>query len=102
MIETPTAARNAAKIAKHASFLSFGTNDLAQLIYRIGHFDVRQLIESFPSYKVEYNKNRPHQSLDGQPPLKSGSVIPMPLNQIKNHKKTFAARGLVTRFELVA
>lgn len=48
MVETPRAALLADKLAQHAEFLSFGTNDLTQLTYGFSRDDVeRRLLGSY-------------------------------------------------------
>ena len=45
MVETPRAALRAGEIAQHASFLSFGTNDLTQMTYGLSRRRCRALHE---------------------------------------------------------
>ena len=49
MVETPRAALIAGEIAQHASFLSFGTNDLTQMTYGLSRDDAGR----FMSYYVQ-------------------------------------------------
>ncbi len=62
MIEIPRAALTADKIAKHAEFFSFGTNDLTQMTYGfsrddaskfLGDYYKKQIFESDPFAKVD-------------------------------------------------
>ncbi|MFT5460408.1 MAG: pyruvate,orthophosphate dikinase, partial [Myxococcota bacterium] len=50
MIELPRAALLADKIARHADFFSFGTNDLTQLVYGLSRDDMGKF---FPDYQRE-------------------------------------------------
>jgi pyruvate, orthophosphate dikinase len=62
MIEIPRAALTADKIAEHADFFSFGTNDLTQLTYGYSRDDVNSFL---PDYlKQEILHVDPFQSLD--------------------------------------
>ena len=47
MIELPRAAVCAAPIAKHVSFISFGTNDLTQMTYGFSRDDARSYLDSY-------------------------------------------------------
>jgi pyruvate,orthophosphate dikinase len=47
MIELPRAAVCADRIAKHVSFLSFGTNDLTQMTYGFSRDDARSYLDSY-------------------------------------------------------
>lgn len=47
MIELPRAAVCADRIAKHVSFLSFGTNDLTQMTYGFSRDDSRSYLDSY-------------------------------------------------------
>lgn len=47
MVETPRAALRAAEIAPHASFLSFGTNDLTQMTYGLSRDDAGRFMGSY-------------------------------------------------------
>ncbi|HEU5340753.1 pyruvate, phosphate dikinase, partial [Edaphobacter sp.] len=47
MIELPRAAVCAGRIAKHVSFLSFGTNDLTQMTYGFSRDDARSYLDSY-------------------------------------------------------
>ena len=47
MVETPRAALRAGDLARHASFLSFGTNDLTQLTYGISRDDAAKIIDEY-------------------------------------------------------
>ena len=47
MVETPRAALRAADIAQHASFLSFGTNDLTQMTYGLSRDDAGRFMGTY-------------------------------------------------------
>jgi pyruvate,orthophosphate dikinase len=47
MIETPRAALQAAALAVHADFLSFGTNDLTQMTFGFSRDDVGRVLERY-------------------------------------------------------
>ena len=47
MVETPRAALRADEIAQHASFLSFGTNDLTQMAYGLSRDDAGRFMNSY-------------------------------------------------------
>ena len=47
MVETPRAALRAAEIAEHASFLSFGTNDLTQMTYGLSRDDAGRFMSAY-------------------------------------------------------
>ncbi len=47
MVETPRAALRAAEIAPHASFLSFGTNDLTQMTYGLSRDDAGRFMNAY-------------------------------------------------------
>ena len=47
MVETPRAALRAADIALHASFLSFGTNDLTQMTYGLSRDDAGRFMSTY-------------------------------------------------------
>ncbi|NDV00171.1 putative PEP-binding protein [Pseudoroseicyclus tamaricis] len=47
MVETPRAALRAADIAAHASFLSFGTNDLTQMAYGLSRDDAGRFMGAY-------------------------------------------------------
>jgi pyruvate,orthophosphate dikinase len=62
MIEIPRAALTADKIAEHADFFSFGTNDLTQMTFGFSRDDVNTFL---PDYlKQEILEKDPFQSLD--------------------------------------
>lgn len=62
MIEIPRAAITAGKIAEHAEFFSFGTNDLTQMTYGISRDDSASFI---PYYmEKELMKRNPFESID--------------------------------------
>jgi len=52
MIETPRAALRAGDIADSADFLSFGTNDLTQMIYGLSRDDAGRFIPDYVAQKV--------------------------------------------------
>jgi pyruvate,orthophosphate dikinase len=47
MVETPRAALKAGEIAPHASFLSFGTNDLTQMTYGLSRDDAGRFMSAY-------------------------------------------------------
>jgi pyruvate, orthophosphate dikinase len=47
MVETPRAALRAGDIAQHASFLSFGTNDLTQMTYGLSRDDAGRFMNTY-------------------------------------------------------
>ncbi|QYK40948.1 MAG: pyruvate, phosphate dikinase [Paracoccaceae bacterium] len=47
MVETPRAALRAGEIAQHASFLSFGTNDLTQMTYGLSRDDAGKFMNTY-------------------------------------------------------
>jgi pyruvate, orthophosphate dikinase len=47
MVETPRAALRAHEIAQHATFLSFGTNDLTQMTYGLSRDDAGRFMNSY-------------------------------------------------------
>jgi len=62
MIEVPRAALTAEKIAEHADFFSFGTNDLTQMTFGYSRDDVNNFL---PDYiRQELLEKDPFQSLD--------------------------------------
>src|SRR5438105_4821952 len=52
MIELPRAALTAAKIAQHASFFSFGTNDLTQTTFGLSRDDSGRFLPSYVDRKI--------------------------------------------------
>ena len=62
MVETPRAALRAADIALHASFLSFGTNDLTQMTYGLSRDDAGRFMSAYVRQGV-YEED-PFHSLD--------------------------------------
>ncbi|MCC7321935.1 MAG: pyruvate, phosphate dikinase [Rubellimicrobium sp.] len=62
MVETPRAALRAAEIAQHASFLSFGTNDLTQMTYGLSRDDSGRFMSAYVGQHV-YEED-PFLSLD--------------------------------------
>jgi len=47
MVETPRAALRAGEIARHADFLSFGTNDLTQMTYGLSRDDAGRFMNTY-------------------------------------------------------
>jgi len=65
MIETPRAALLADKIAEHAEFFSFGTNDLTQMTLGMSRDDSGKFLSDYvDEQKTGIFKNDPFQSLD--------------------------------------
>ncbi len=62
MIELPRAALTAHKIARHADFFSFGTNDLTQTTYGISRDDMGRFVPAYQKLKIY--PNDPFQVLD--------------------------------------
>lgn len=52
MVETPRAALRAGEIAQHASFLSFGTNDLTQMTYGLSRDDAGRFMNTYVNQGV--------------------------------------------------
>jgi len=52
MVETPRAALRAGDIANHASFLSFGTNDLTQMTYGLSRDDAGRFMSAYVNQGV--------------------------------------------------
>jgi pyruvate,orthophosphate dikinase len=52
MVETPRAALRAGEIAQHAAFLSFGTNDLTQMTYRLSRDDAGRFMGDYVNQGV--------------------------------------------------
>ncbi|WP_299283354.1 putative PEP-binding protein [uncultured Tateyamaria sp.] len=52
MVETPRAALRAGDIAEHASFLSFGTNDLTQMTYGLSRDDAGRFMSDYVRQEV--------------------------------------------------
>jgi len=52
MVETPRAALRAHEIGEHASFLSFGTNDLTQMTYGLSRDDAGRFMSTYVSQGV--------------------------------------------------
>ena len=59
MVETPRAALRAGDIAEHATFLSFGTNDLTQMTYGLSRDDAGRFMSSYVGQGV-YGENPFH------------------------------------------
>ncbi|MHA6267294.1 pyruvate, phosphate dikinase [Aliiroseovarius sp. CAU 1755] len=62
MVETPRAALRAAEIAQHASFMSFGTNDLTQMTYGLSRDDAGRFMGEYVAQGVY--KEDPFHMLD--------------------------------------
>jgi pyruvate,orthophosphate dikinase len=62
MIELPRAALQAAEIAQHAAFFSFGTNDLTQMTLGLSRDDSGKFLDAY--LKAEIFAADPFQSLD--------------------------------------
>jgi pyruvate,orthophosphate dikinase len=62
MVETPRAALRAEDIAQHASFLSFGTNDLTQMTYGLSRDDAGRFMSAYVQQGVY--KEDPFHTLD--------------------------------------
>ena len=62
MIEIPRAALTADKIAKHAEFFSFGTNDLTQMTFGFSRDDAGKFLNSY--YDKKIYENDPFARLD--------------------------------------
>ena len=62
MIELPRAALQAAEIARHAAFFSFGTNDLTQMTLGLSRDDSGRFLDAY--LKAEIFASDPFQSLD--------------------------------------
>ena len=52
MVETPRAALRAGEIARHAAFLSFGTNDLTQMTYGLSRDDAGRFMNTYVQQAV--------------------------------------------------
>ena len=52
MVETPRACLRAEDIARHADFLSFGTNDLTQMAYGLSRDDAGRFMSTYVQQKV--------------------------------------------------
>jgi len=66
------------------------------------YLSFNQLQSVFSEYKLEYNKSRPHQSLNRQTPVGKNRPEVISLDQIRSYKKMKKVQGLVTRFELAS
>ena len=62
MVETPRASLRAGDIARHAAFLSFGTNDLTQMTYGLSRDDAGRFMSAYVNLGV-YPED-PFQTLD--------------------------------------
>jgi pyruvate, orthophosphate dikinase len=62
MVETPRAALRAGEIAQHATFLSFGTNDLTQMTYGLSRDDAGRFMNTYVQQGVF--PEDPFQTLD--------------------------------------
>jgi pyruvate,orthophosphate dikinase len=63
MVETPRAALLAGRLAEHAEFLSFGTNDLTQLTYGFSRDDIERRVLA-PYAELELCATSPFAALD--------------------------------------
>ena len=52
MVEVPSAALSASKLAETAEFFSFGTNDLTQMTYGISRDDINSFYPSYTEYDI--------------------------------------------------
>ena len=73
-----------------------------EFISRLEYISFNQLLPFFGEYKLEYNRNRPHQSLNGQSPVGKYQPEVISLDQVRSYKKIKMVHGLVTRFELAS
>jgi len=73
-----------------------------EIVRRLEYLSVNQLLIILPEYKIEYNKSRPHQSLNGQPPINKNKINAIALKNVNSYKKIKTVGGLINRFELVA
>ena len=62
MIEIPRAALTADKIAKHAEFFCFGTNDLTQMTFGFSRDDAGKFLDAY--YDTKIYENDPFAKLD--------------------------------------
>ena len=62
MIEVPRAALTADKIAEHAQFFSFGTNDLSQMTFGFSRDDAGKFLDDY--YKKKIFESDPFARLD--------------------------------------
>ena len=81
MIETPRAAVTASKIAEHADFFSFGTNDLTQLVFGFSRDDIESRIMSAYLEKNILSAN-PFENLDS---LGVGELIDRAIQSGRGH-----------------
>jgi len=73
-----------------------------ELIYRLGYFEIDQIMGSFSAYRAEYNQSRPHQALGGKTPIATANSQVIALNQVRGHLKKNTVHGLIKRFDLVS
>ena len=64
MIEIPRAALTAEKVAEHAEFFSFGTNDLTQMTYGYSRDDIGSFVGEYMDQGVL--PKDPFQTLDAE------------------------------------
>ena len=79
MIELPRAALTANKIAKHAEFFSFGTNDLTQMTYGFSRDDAGKFLKDY--YQKNIFKLDPFASLDQEG---VGELIKIAVNKARS------------------
>ena len=82
MIELPRACLISHKIAKHADFLSFGTNDLTQTVFGFSRDDVSGIINNY--IKENIFSSDPFQTIDVNG---VGSLVRIAVEQAKTVKK---------------
>ena len=81
MIETPRAALRADDIADEADFLSFGTNDLTQMVYGLSRDDAGRFIPDYVAQQV-YNHD-PFHTLDLEG---VGEIIQIATERARSHR----------------
>jgi pyruvate,orthophosphate dikinase len=81
MIETPRAAFRAADIADEADFLSFGTNDLTQMVYGLSRDDAGRFIPDYIAQHVYPHDPFHTLDLDGV-----GEVIRIATARARSHR----------------
>ena len=79
MIETPRACLRAGDIAQTAGFLSFGTNDLTQMLYGLSRDDAGRFIPDYVSQGVF--RHDPFHSLDIEG---VGEIMEMAIDRARN------------------
>src|SRR5207302_11217832 len=88
MIELPRAALTADKIAQHASFFSFGTNDLTQTTFGLSRDDSGRFLPSYVDRKILADD--PFQVLDTEG---VGELVRIVAERVRNVKAKFK-RGI--------